>query len=276
MKIKRIIFRTIVRALEYEMRIWSVKSCEKINFPPQKSTVEIYTISFNNPNVIRLQINKLREFIKDDFTHIVADNSTSKSASEEIKAICKNAGIAYIRLPKNFLGKISPSYSHAGALNWVFHKITKQRAPKFFGFIDHDLFPISEIKIAEKLAQQPIYGALREREDGWYLSAIMSFFKFEFVKNRRVDFMPITPKKSYLDTGGGNWTTIFSKMEKENLTFVKEKIVNFRGDGENRHQDQLEFFDDCWLHTINGSYWKLAKSKEADLEQLIEKFSLKK
>jgi hypothetical protein len=84
----------------------------------------------------------------------------------------------------------------------------------------------------------------------------MSFFQYDFVKDKKVDFMPVTPDKVYLDSGGGNWYGLYSQLDREQIVFPNECIEPLR-DGGDRHGDSLEFFDDkLWLHTINGSCWK--------------------
>ena len=271
---KRLLFRFAVRSLEFLHGLHDIHSCFKSNLttaPLPAESLDLMTIAFNNPSIIRHQIKYIRAHVKDNYTYIVADNSTNMEASSQIRALCENEKIAYIRLPKNHLGKIGPSYSHAAALNWVCKNITKQRQPTYFGFIDHDLFPVRDLKITDYLATQPIYGVKRERGKEWYLSAIMFFFRFDFVKDKKLDFMPVTPSDDYLDTGGGNWYDIYSKLNPNELTFASEYIENFR-EGGLRHQDQVEIFDKRWLHTINGSYWKKVTSKEDMIEELIEKY----
>ena len=85
--------------------------------------------------------------------------------------------------------------------------------------------------------------------------------------------MPVNyDNKTYLDTGGGNWPGIYAFMDMSKVHFCTERMENFR-EGENRHQDQLEFFDDFWFHTINCSYWKkISISKENILPMLIRQY----
>lgn len=271
---RRLLFRLAVRSLEFLHSMHGIPSCTRINLPLEAiptDHLDLITIAFNNQSIIKHQIKYIRTHIKDNYTYIVADNSTNKEASLQIQALCKEEGIAYIRLPKNHLGKIGPSYSHAAALNWVCKNIVRQRQPSYFGFIDHDLFPVRDMRVKDYLTNQPLYGVKRERGQEWYLSAIMFFFRFDFVKDKKLDFMPVTPRDNYLDTGGGNWYTIYSELDPSQLTFATEYTENFR-EGGLRHQDQVEIFDKRWLHTINGSYWKKVTSKEDMIEGLIDKY----
>lgn len=254
---RRMLFRLLVRTLEWTtLHTQPVKIC---NLPLSRVTekqVDIITIAFNNAELIRYQEQFLHKFISDPFTHIVVDNSTDKNVRKELFDYCYKNGIAYIGLPKNLGNKITGSYSHAIALNYVYRHIIRKRQPWAFGQIDHDLFPTRTMSIIDRLTSQPIYGPLRKREQWWYLSAIMSFFRYDFVKDKKVDFMPVTPDTVYLDSGGGNWYGIYSQMDLTSLHFPNECIEPLRT-GNDRHGDSLEYFDDkLWLHTINGSCWK--------------------
>lgn len=257
MTLKRLVFRAYVRTLEFLTLVQKPKTmCHLPLSALSEPNVDIITIAFNNVELIQYQEQFLRKFIQDPYQHIVVDNSTDPKARVQLYHFCLENKIAYISLPKNFLNWVGGSYSHAAALNYVYKHIISKRQPFAFGQIDHDLFPTREISILDKLQYQPIYGPLRLRDRWWYLSAIMSFFRLDFVKNKKVDFMPVTPETVYLDTGGGNWYHLYSQLDREQIVFPNECIEPLR-EGGDRHGDSLEFFDDkLWLHTINGSCWK--------------------
>ena len=257
MTIKRMIFRAWVRTLECLTLAQKPKAiCHLPLHPLNEKSLDIITVAFNNVELIQYQEQFLHRFIQDPYLHIVVDNSTDLKVREQLYQFCLENKIAYISLPKNFLNWVGGSYSHAAALNYTYKHIIQKRQPFAFGQIDHDLFPTRPISIINKLSKQPIYGPLRLRDQWWYLSAIMSFFQYDFVKDKKVDFMPVTPDKIYLDSGGGNWYSLYSQLNRERIIFPNECIEPLR-DGGDRHGDSLEFFDDkLWLHTINGSCWK--------------------
>ena len=257
MTIKRMIFRAWVRTLECLTLALKPKAiCHLPLHPLNEKSLDIITVAFNNVELIQYQEQFLRKFIQDPYYHIVVDNSTDFKVREQLYQFCLENKIAYISLPKNFLNWVGGSYSHAAALNYTYKHIIQKRQPFAFGQIDHDLFPTRSISIIDKLTNQPIYGPLRLRDKWWYLSAILSFFRLDFVKDKKVDFMPVTPDKIYLDSGGGNWYSLYSQLDRERIIFPSECIEPLR-DGGDRHGDSLEFFDDkLWLHTINGSCWK--------------------
>lgn len=271
MTIKRMIFRAWVRSLEFLTLVQKPTNICNLSLDSlNEKSVDIITIAFNNLELIEYQTRFLRKNIKDNYSHIVVDNSTDREIRLQLYDYCKNNDIAYIGLPKNWSNKVGPSYSHATALNYAYKHVIKKREPYAFGFIDHDLFPIRSISIIDKLKNQPIYGPLRLRERWWYLSAILSFFRFDFVKDKKVDFMPVTPETVYLDSGGGNWYGLYSKLDREKIVFPNECVEPLR-DGGDRHGDSLEFFDDkVWLHTINGSCWKKVNKQNEKSIQIRE------
>ncbi len=278
MTFRRLVFRTYIRLLEKLCLLHPVRksSCYNLSLrtlPEGNGNTDIVTVAFNNDKIIPLHIQYVSKYYKDEHTHIIADNSTDMAVSVKIRDYCREHGVSYIRLPKNML---EASYSHATALNWVCKHVVRKRRPACFGFIDHDLFPIKEISLIDILKKQHVYGPLRLRGSKyWYLSAILCFFDFSFVNAKKIDFMPVRydeDENSYLDTGGGNWPGIYSLMDKSKMRFCSERLENYR-EGDNRHQDQIEIFDDSWLHTINGSYWKkICVEKENVIPELINKY----
>lgn len=266
MTIKRIIFRCAVRCLEQLTMLLKPRKVLNISLQSAEDrSVDIVVVAFNNPELIRLQYQFLRKYLTDTYTYIVVDNSTSQQARKGIEAFCAENNIAYVSLPHNYLNVIGASYSHACALNYVYRHVIRKRKPYAFGLIDHDLFPIQKLSILEYLHNQPVYGPLRKREECWYLSAIMSFFRFDYICDKKVDFMPVTPYKTYLDSGGGNWYDIYSRLNLQEMCFPDERIEPLR-EGGDRHGDSLEFFDNKkWLHTINGSCWKPIEAGKEDL-----------
>jgi len=266
MTIKRVLYRSAIRVLEKWMNILPpCRICHLSLAPQEQKSVDIITIAFNNVELIKFQHRFLQRFVKDPYEHIIVDNSSSHEVREQLYAYCLEQGIAYISLPANHLNWVGPSYSHAAALNYMYHHVIQKRKPYIYGHIDHDLFLVKPISLAEKLNKQPIYGPLRDRNECWYLSAIFTFFKYAYVADKKVDYMPVTPYTTYLDSGGGNWYDIYSRLNKADIIFPSEKIEPLR-EGGDRHSDSLEWFDDkIWLHTINGSCWKSVTSGKDSL-----------
>lgn len=275
MTFKRMFFRAGVRILERLTLMQRPKCMCHLPLAPikEENAVDIITIAFNNAELIPLQERLLHKNIADRYTHIVADNSTDKQVRKQLYQYCLQNGIPYISLPHNWLNIIGSSYSHACALNYVYKHVIRKRQPYAFGQIDHDILPVCRLSVLDYLRNQPIFGPLRQRGECWYLSAIISFFRYEYVRTKKVDFMPVTPYKTYLDSGGGNWYDIYSTLDVDKLAFAEERIESLR-EGGDRHGDSLEWFDHKkWLHTINGSCWKQTNQGKEDLiRPLLQKY----
>jgi len=273
MTIKRMLFRLAVRSMEQFTLLQKPKRICHLDTKPisDEKHVDIITVAFNNIDLIKIQERDLKRFVRDKYCHIIVDNSSKPEVRDELYTYCKQEGIAYVSLPKNLLGVVSASYSHATAVNYVYKHFISKRRPYAFGLMDHDLFLTRPTKLTDKLVDQPIYGPLRLRDECWYLSAIMCFFRFDYIRDKRVDFMPVTPYKTYMDTGGGNWYDIYSRLDRSQIIFPNELIEPLR-DGGDRHGDSLEWFDDkLWLHTINGSCWKpIAAGKDNLVRERVE------
>lgn len=271
--LKRIAFRSAIRAVEQFTLLLPSRAIDNLILTPKtRPELDLVTIAFNNVETIRYQHQFLQQNIQDKFNYIIADNSSSAQARRELQAFCRENQIAYISLPVNHLGKYSASYSHATAVNYVYRHVLRKRRPLRFGIIDHDLFPIVPMRIADYLSGQPFYGPLRKRGEAWYLSGIMSFFDFGYTEQMGgIDYMPIKANDIYLDTGGGNWNRFYHLWQLDALRFPTESVEPFR-EGGARHGDMLEWFDEHkWLHTINGSCWTaVAEGKENVVREVLD------
>ena len=285
MTLKRLLFRALIRTLEQLCLLHPARKCFQANLslrplPDDNQSTDIVTIAYNNDQIIPYHVQYMEKYYSDDHTHIIADNSSDQNISEKIKNYCIEHNVPYIRVPKNHQ---KGSYSHATALNWVYKHIISKRRPSCFGFTDHDLFPIKPVSLAKTLQKQHIYGPIRVRGEGkyWYLSAILCFFDFKYIHGKKMDFMPVRygkDKKNHLDTGGGNWPRLYSKMDRTQIVFCDEKLVKV-GENNDRHNDFVELFDNIFLHTINGAELQYDdeqqhQSKTLQLQDLIEKFEI--
>ncbi|GHT75667.1 hypothetical protein AGMMS50262_11670 [Bacteroidia bacterium] len=283
MTVKRMIYRIFVRLLEKLMMFHSFKNCRSINLSIEKldssnEHCDIVTIAFNNIDTIERQIEMMKQNMQGDYTYIVADNSSDKTARKKIKKLCLNNSVAYISLPKNRLSIISGSYSHGASLNWIYYHVIKKRQPCYFGFVDHDLFPIKTISIKQKLEQQPIYGTLGQDTQYWYLWAGLCFYRYAFVKDLKMDFLPAKPQGVYLDTGGGNWYPIYSKMNRADLLFECQRIENM-GEEENEinwFENTLHCIGDYWIHMVSASNWSEISPEKLEQKELMIKKKIAK
>lgn len=246
----------------------SLADVDKVNLPINPSVpLHIIAVTYNNETLVEHQFQLMRKNIKDKFVLIVADNSPNPEKRKAIKKLCEQHSISYIALPDNPY-KMS-SRSHAACLNWMYKNYISVIKPNYFGFIDHDVYPIAEHSVVSYLNNQSIYGHYQQREKYWYLWAGLCFFKYEKVKGMNLDFSPGAIGNLQVDTGGCNWNELYSQLDKEKIKFPEHKYVNLR-EGNVAQSDKMEIIGE-WLHSFNGSYWMDVKPKENDLNEYLKK-----
>lgn len=230
---------------------------------PEGDVIDIISIAFNNPKVIEQQIRLVRKNVLDLFVFAVADNSSDDNSRKKIYELCKTAQIPYIRIPDNPYIEKKCSYSHGVALNWVYRHYICKRNTAFFGFVDHDIFPIRPHHIIPNLVGKKVYGHLQTRDDKWYLWPGFCFFERSETLNKKLDFRP----KKNLDTGARNWLTLYKNITLSELIIPPHSYGKLR-DGDCVQSDGYEVIGD-WLHTFNASHWIEADGRDDLIEKLL-------
>jgi len=236
------------------------------------------TIAFENIQVIEKQI---QQFIRgnafdNSFKLVIVDNSRFSKSSRAIKNICNEYAVDYYRLKKNPYSGIDPSKSHGFALNWAVKNISSRYKSTWIGFLDHDIFLLSDIhKLFEKLVEsKSAYGVQHRKEGKWYLWPGLIFLKRKEVNIGDLDFMPVAG----LDTGGGNWRNVFSGLAENKLEKIKVDTIFPEGkDKQNKQKDAIQVIDRIWLHLINASNWAGVdmSHKQEKLDILVETLIVK-
>jgi len=246
--------------------------------------IDLITVAFNNEVIVEHQIRLVKKYCTDSsYTHIIADNSSSREKRKKIFDVCKKYSVAYISMPYNLarmlamLNRPSSSYSHGFALNWLYYNVVKVRQPYIFGFLDHDLFPLKPFSVADKLQRQELYGERRDRQTAWYLWAGFCFFLLDAVKSISLNFAPTKVGGVYLDTGGANYQLLYKRYNMEQLQFPTKRVAMLRenagSEKESYYSNQMYYLDgDTWLHTINGGYHTKVAAKEKFLEALLGQY----
>jgi glycosyltransferase involved in cell wall biosynthesis len=229
--------------------------------------LHIITVTFNNERLLVHQIKLLQKNLKDDFELVVVDNSTDKIKRQLIKEFCLLHGILYFPVIQNpYYGG---SESHAYCLNWSYRNYIQKIRPRYFGFIDHDAFPVNEHSLISVLQKQQVYGHLQSRGEYWYLWAGLCFYRFESVKDLALDFMPGVIQNTAVDTGGLNWEILYKHLDRQKLLFPAHSYIQLR-EGEVIQSDKMERLGD-WLHSFNGSNWMQVKSKDREIDEYLQK-----
>lgn len=232
----------------------------------EHTDIDIITVAFNNYRLLEHQVTLLRKHLKDRFTHIIADNSTDQQCRKDIAALCKRLGVLYVSIPDH---SYASNDSHAVAMHWVYKNVIRKRNAPYFGFLDHDIFPTKPCSVLQQITNgvygrvTPPYGLSGEvvpvssTQPYWSLWAGFCFMDAALLSGADVyqlNFFVKTTPKGQLDTGGGLWDSVMSKIpfpgELANVSYARFRTST----DSNIHTDYYECLDD-WIHIGNLSNW---------------------
>ncbi len=137
----------------------------------------LITVAFNYSDTIAVQGELLRRHVGDG-PWLVVDNSADADAAEEIAAAARRFDAYYVRLPAQRWAKLLPNERHGAAMNWTWRNIIKPARPQAFGFLDHDIYPLTPTDPFAALERFPIAGVVTSHlnEVGrWHLWAGFAF-----------------------------------------------------------------------------------------------------
>lgn len=209
----------------------------------------VAVIAFEQPLVLDwlLELCKIR---LTEFQILVFDNSLKIEMRREIERVCIKHGTPYLALPANTTRHVNRS--HGLAMTWTYHRIIRNLKPKSFGFLDHDMLPIGQIKISDKLEQQPVYGLPnRGINTYWNLWAGFCFFDYSVVSQMSLNFLYDFTRG--LDTGGRNWDCLYKTLDPTQIKFAatEDREIKIHG---GRGVRSAQFVDDQWIHIGGISY----------------------
>ena len=210
----------------------------------------VATVAFNRPDVVEWQIHLVRKFLAEHEGYIVFDNSSKPEQRQAVQALCKRENVPYVGLPRI---SFEQSHSHGAALNWITQNFIVKHRPPLFGFVDHDIFPLEPLSIAEKIAGAQVYGWEMSRGDARYLWAGFCFFSG--VDPRPLDFFPFKPPHveasdwpNWLDTGGSNWNILYRHLREDEFRAAQVQSIPTTPRG-------IPFDEiDGWLHAGQAAW----------------------
>jgi glycosyltransferase involved in cell wall biosynthesis len=266
---------------------WSFLSSAPIfsskNLRKNSSDLLLLTIAFNESSLIEDQIVLLKKFVTDPFDHVVVDNSTDLSVRQTIKEICQTYGVGYAGVP--IPNPFQKNKSHAAAMHWAYFQLVRKSKAKVIGFLDHDVFPLKPYSILHKV-KNGIYGRVMHtyfpsgyleelipESPYWSLWAGFCFFEKRLLKGPFPwsfnFFSKYFPGGYFLDTGGGLWDKVFSKLDYPG-PMASYEIRKISDQGEGIQNQSLELIDGSWIHFVSLSNWREIKDLKGKKEKLTE------
>lgn len=237
-------------------------SVGEMNEKPQGDFCDLATVAFNNARVIEYQIMTLRKFFTFPYRHTVFDNSTNDIIANEIKTICLKYGTGYIRLPKqDFIRVGQGSYSHGVACNYLYKRFLQSGGGKYFGLLDHDIFPIESFDVSIFLEKQFFYG-VRHR---FYIWPGFFFVRMKEAAQKNLDFRPSLWLRG--DTGACNAYSLFKGIDFARYELVSEEKRNFTQEGD-IFDNGYSYFSCGWVHCWNASNY-MGKNIDKKMERIF-------
>lgn len=192
-----------------------------------------------------------------DVTVMVFDNSRKAEARADIERVCKEHDAPYLGLPPYRTKHVNRS--HGMAMTWVFHNVVRAIKPNVFGYLDHDLIPVAKTDFSERVGSQPLFGLINAGKfNTWSTWAGYCMFKYDAIKHESMNFLYDFSRD--LDTGGRNWSAIYSKLDRAQLRFASREHVNVKVPAVDAPR-LVEFIDQRWLHIGGISYNDNLKAK---------------
>lgn len=216
-------------------------------------------ITFNlDPRVFILQIESIKRFCKDeDYEIIVVDNSSDNDLSEGIKYHAENLGVNY---RKTIPADVSPSWSHAFALNFAYEKLKDDY--DIIAFFDHDLIPVKDFSAVEILGEKTMAG-VSQGSKVKYLWPGCIFINNQKVEKELVRFNPVQELR--LDTGG----EMHEMIERSDVLYFDEVGVNNPHIKDKYYYFYIMIHNRTFLHFLNSSNWRHVSGNETRINSLI-------
>lgn len=201
------------------------------------SDLEFYIISWNSDFCAELQCRTIAAFCKDPYKIVICDSNCGEYPDKS-KALADTAvkyGADLVVLPNELRGRqdrkgLANSHILGEKLNWVYYNIILTRKPKYFGFVDHDMFMYEDFRITDVLDKHGMWGDVIPKEEKWILHPWLAFFKLDFLNGLLPDFRPNFPT---FDTGGMLWDTVIkpgglsSHVNLYSKLVQKEHLANY-------------------------------------------------
>jgi hypothetical protein len=263
--------RSFLKQLRNDIFLFFYKSvpakCENnfiVEVKKYKDKNLLIVIAFEQPRVLEWLFSLSQKNLV-DFQLMVFDNSRDHESRVAIFQVCQKYHVPYLGLPLNH--SRHPNRSHGMAMTWVFHRIIKKIQPRCFGFLDHDMYPVSPVTISDLITDnQNIYGLLNDAPRYWNLWAGYCFFKFEYVENLPLNFLYDFSRG--IDTGGRNWPHLYALQNKSELKFAQashESLLFNLNSSVN-----IQLIDNAWVHVGGVGYGDNYKVKQALHESIVQ------
>jgi len=225
-----------------------------LNEKNSKVPAVVLTVAFNSYEIIELQYEFLKRYLKIPFDYVLIDNSTNEEVSNSLENFCLKERLTYCKIKNNPYRW--PSLSHGHALNIGVKILRKFHASKkYLLVLDHDLIPFSDIGADYFSAL-----ATKESDEKIFPWPGLLVLKLDGLSWQSFDFRPTTKNGKIYDTGFALPKDLVTKCRR-----LSRILLSKREQSNNMQYDGIEIFDGKWLHVVNMSNWA---PKDSDFKSI--------
>lgn len=229
-------------------------------------TIYLFVTGFGRPDLLAHQHRLLNKYLTDPFSLIVVDN-TDGPKSEQMQSECREWGMPYHRLA-------TTTHLHPEALNYAAGLSWFDESIRYWGVIDHDLFPRAETGLIDKIDSAGFYGIGQRHTptQSRYLFPGFAFFDKEWLNGRVPDFNGIRGIDRRDDGDCGSMMhPLFSEEDWAKMYRGEHGYGFLRDeDGFGLQSFGYEYFDRDWIHFTNASHWKEVPDSEGRDRAILE------
>ena len=215
--------------------------------------LEFYILCYNSFFCVEYQIKCINFFCKDKYNIIIIDSNQGCNLlnSKQKELFCKEKNIDFITLPNipEIHKNDAVSVILGKKLNYLYYNYVLKRNPKYFAFIDQDMFMIKPFTVIDFLDKNGMWGDVQEvgnypksdngkglkkqniNENPWILHPWLSFYKLDFTRPYKLNFLPGGKNENgplQFDTGGENYETFIRKINVKKETYwMRENIIMY-------------------------------------------------
>lgn len=217
--------------------------------------IELNICTTGRPDLLNHQIRLIKKNLKDEFELKVTDNTPGLTRNM-IEAICNREGIHYAHIDQT---------DHNDSLNYAASHVTHE----YFGFLDHDIFPIKPCTLIDKIDRAGFYGLPQTHRHtrARYLWPGFCFFTKEWLGVKELDFNGIRGRyKEYDGDCGSMLCYLFTGEDWNNLMPIEHNFRRLRDTTDENIQSWGYEIIGGWLHFTNASHWlQVEQPKQRDL-----------
>jgi hypothetical protein len=223
------------------------------------ASIDLYIVAFGRPDLLKEQVRLIRKYLTDKNGITVVDNTPEPPP--EMELICRENQMGYMGVPHE-------AHQHPQALNFAAEHALDNTDAEFFGFLDHDIFPLTHTTLIEKVEKTGFYGiGQRHVPTGHlYLWPGFCFFSRTWLDGRKLNFNGIRGemRRDDGDCGSMNWP-LFEHEDWSKLWPMGHGYKPIREpDSFGLQSFGVEIIGD-WVHLTNGSHWmKVPAPEERD------------